>query len=99
MKKSIYVRPQGIYDYKGQIANESYAHSLLKRIRWPDGVVCPRCHATSIWAMKGDYRCKKCQYHFSVLTGTLFEHSHLKVAQWIMAIGLFKIGVNALGLQ
>lgn len=94
-----HLRPLGLYDYKAYIANESFARSLLKRIRWPSGVTCPRCTSTNIWNMADDYRCKGCRHHFSVFSGTVFAKSHLAIAQWIIAIGLVRIGVNALGLQ
>lgn len=49
--------------------------------------------------MQGDYRCRECRYHFSVTTGTVFEKSHLRISQWIIVIGLWRVGVNALGVQ
>ena len=98
MNKSIHVRSLGIYDYRSYVGNERHARSLLVSIRWPDGVRCPRCSSDDIWLMQEDFRCKGCGYHFSVITGTFFERSRLKVSQWILAIGLFKVGINGLGL-
>jgi transposase len=99
MNKSIYPRSLGIYDYRSYIANERHARSLLVSIRWPNGAKCIRCNSSAIWSMQEDYRCKDCSHHFSVTSSTIFNRSHLKVSQWILAIGLFKIGVNGLGLQ
>lgn len=99
MNTNIHIRPQGLFDYRSYIANESHACSLLNSIRWPLGTRCPRCNSDVIWSMEEDYRCSICKHHFSVTSGTLFEHSHLKVSQWILAIGLFKVGINALALQ
>lgn len=97
--KNSSLRPLGLYDYRAYSANESFARALIRTMRWPDGVRCPRCNQRHIWSMSGDYRCGECGYHFSVLSGTIFQKSHLLISQWIIAIGLVKIGVNALGLQ
>lgn len=100
MEKITHFRPLGLYDYKAYIANEVFAKALLRDIRWPDGIVCPRCNQKSkIWKSGRDYLCGNCSHHFSTTAGTIFAKSHLGISQWIIAIGLFKIGVNALGLQ
>lgn len=100
MKKITHFRPLGLYDYKAYIANEFFAKSLLRHIRWPDGITCPRCNQKDkIWKSGQDFLCGNCSYHFSATSGTIFARSHLTISQWIIAIGLFKIGVNALGLQ
>lgn len=96
---STYLRPVGLYDYGKYIGNESYARKLLRDIRWPLGVTCPRCKSESVWKMQDDYRCKSCTYHFSVTTGTVFQRSHLKISQWIIVIGLWRVGANALGIR
>lgn len=99
MNTNIHFRPTGLFDYRSYIANESHALGLLTSIRWPDGIRCIKCKSDAIWSMKEDFRCKDCKFHFSVIAGTLFEHSHLKVSQWILAIGLFKVGINGLAVQ
>ena len=93
------LRPRGLYDYRAYIANESFARSLIEALRWPDGIRCLRCTSDAIWQMADDYRCRSCRYHFSAITGTALSGSHLTLSQWIVAIGLFKVGVNGLGLQ
>lgn len=99
MRNSTSLRPLGLYDYRRYISNERFAHALVRKIRWSSKVQCPRCKSTTIWKMDSDFRCKMCSYHFSVISGTVFEGSRLKLSQWIMAIGLFRIGINGLGLQ
>lgn len=98
------LRPLGLHDYRAYIADDRFALDLLMRLRWPDGMRCPRCSGDTIWSMRErggsvDYRCATCRRHFSITAGTIFEKSHCTVSQWIIAIGLFRIGVNALGLQ
>ena len=94
-----HLRPLGLYAYKAYIANEFLARGLLRKIRWPLGITCPRCKSRSIWKMQGDYRCQQCHHHFSDISGTIFEKSHLKISQWIIIIGLWKVGVNAVGVS
>jgi transposase-like protein len=91
--------PLGLYDYRAYIANESFARTLIKNIRWPDGITCQNCSGKKIWRIGTDYQCGRCTAHFSDTSGTIFAKSHLTISQWIIAVGLFKIGVNALGLQ
>lgn len=104
MANSTSLRSLGLYDYRAYFADQLFARDLLMGIRWPDGVRCPRCRGDDIWSMRErdgvpDFRCASCRYHFSVTSGTVFARSHLTVSQWIIAIALVRIGVNALGLQ
>lgn len=99
MTTSTHLQPLGLYDYKAYIANESFARSLLIKLRWPNGVRCPRCDDDRCWKIGGDFQCASHRHHFSATSGTLFAKSHLSLCQWIIAIGLFKVGINGLGLE
>jgi transposase len=92
----------GIYDYRTFIAEERAARALIERLRWPQGIRCPRCGAAAIWQMAEgralDYRCAACRFHLSVLTGTFFAGSHLTLGQWVLGIGLWKVGISARSL-
>jgi len=92
----------GLYDYRHVIANERTCFWLIHRLRWPQGVRCPRCGSAAVWAMREHgtvrYRCKECRAHFSLRTGTLLEGSRLPLTKWVLAIGLFRIGVSARAL-
>lgn len=95
--------PQGIYDYRRYIANESLCIKLLRRIRWNGKISCSRCKSTEIWRMcernRVEYRCKKCRYHFSDISGTIFEKTKIPISKWFLAIGLWKLGISALQLS
>lgn len=93
-----YFRPRGLYTYRVHIANEAVARKFFRRIRWPLGITCPLCKHQTIWKMQNDYRCKNCNHHFSDTSRTVFEKSHLSISQWILIIGLWKVGVNAVGV-
>jgi transposase-like protein len=62
--------------------------TYLAELRWPEGVVCPRCAATSISRLKARkaFDCNGCRYQFSVTSGTLFHDSHLPLPKWFLAI-------------
>jgi transposase-like protein len=61
---------------------------ILTRLRWPEGVECPRCRNTNVWwvGSRKQFTCSECDYQFSVTTGTIFNDSHLPLASWFMAV-------------
>jgi len=60
----------------------------LKRLRWPNGVTCPKCGANHPGYIKTRklWQCKACRYQFSVTTGTIFHRSKIDLPRWFMAI-------------
>jgi transposase-like protein len=77
---------------------------MLVRLRWPNGVECPRCKmpAVELETAKQLFYCKGCDYQFSVLTGTVFNDSHLPLQKWFLATLLLcesKKGMSALQLK
>jgi transposase-like protein len=73
---------------------------LLERLRWPEGVTCPRCKDTRVSRLKeySRYECVGCQYQFSVTSGTIFHDSHLALPIWFLAVLLLceaKKGMSA----
>jgi transposase-like protein len=72
----------------------------LEKLRWPDGVQCPRCSSDKISRIKErkQFDCDACRYQFSVTAGTIFHDSHLPLAKWFIAIYLMcesKKGISA----
>lgn len=92
----------GLYAYRHVIANERTCYRLVHRLRWPAGVACPACGHGATWAMaeRGSvrYRCKACGRHFSLRTGTVLERSRLPLTKWVLAVGLFRVGISARAL-
>ena len=77
---------------------------LLERLRWPNGVACPRCGSVGVSDVKKRpvYDCNDCRYQFSVTAGTILHDSHLPLRKWFVAIYLMcesKKGVSALQLK
>lgn len=94
---------------KAAMSSEDAAVELMTRLRWPNGVACPRCGGCDPYkltpkaqpgrpARRGLYKCQACKRQFSVTTGSVFEASHLPLSKWLMAIHLMsasKKGMSA----
>ncbi len=57
---------------------------ILTKLRWPNGVECPRCKSKGIaWIQpRKRFDCRECEYQFSVTAGTIFNDSHLPLETW-----------------
>ena len=62
----------------------------LARLRWPDGVKCPRCNHEKVnyLATRRVWWCGGCKKQFSVRFKTIFEESRIPLQKWFMAIWL-----------
>ena len=60
---------------------------LLVRLRWPNGVECPRCKtpAVELETERQLFYCKACDYQFTVTASTIFNDSHLPLQKWFLA--------------
>jgi len=69
-------------------STDAECREILTRLRWPEGVTCPRCKNTDVWWLqtRNQFTCSECSYQFSVTTGTIFNDSHLPLATWLMAV-------------
>ena len=77
---------------------------LLERLRWPEGVQCPRCKDTRVSRLKkyGRFECVGCEYQFTATSGTIFHDSHLPLTKWFLAVLLLveaRKGMSALQLK
>lgn len=86
------------------------AREFLEAKRWPNGPVCPHCHAeghayklqpkpgAKTHARPGVWKCGNCREQFTVTVGTIFEDSKIPLNKWLMAIHLLcasKKGMSA----
>jgi hypothetical protein len=79
--------------------------------RWPDGVHCPRCGVTKVYALPSrpfHWQCTACApggstgYRFSVIAGTVFENTNKGLREWFRVVHLMltsRKGVSALQVQ
>ncbi len=83
-----------------RFCNEDKCRTYLEKLRWQDGVRCPRCQSEKISGIEGreQFDCQACHYHFSVTAGTIFHDSHLPLWKWFLTIYMMaesKKGVSA----
>jgi transposase-like protein len=87
-----------------EFGSDDRCRARLQKLRWPDGVECPRCDSKRIAHRKArkkarnQFQCKSCRYDFSVTSGTIFHDSHLSLWKWFLAVYLIaesKKGVSA----
>ena len=75
----------------------------MRRLRWPEGFQCPRCHSGKAWTTaRGLLHCEKCGHQTSLTAGTLFEGTRKPLRVWFQAAWYLtnqKFGVSALGLK
>lgn len=70
-----------------KFGTEDKCRAYLETLRWPEGVTCPRCKATTNLSRilkRNQYDCGACRYQFSVLAGTIFNDSHLPLSKWFL---------------
>lgn len=85
-------------------STDDKCRELLERLRWPEGVTCPRCKDRRISRMAeyARFECSMCQYQFTVTSGTIFHDSHLPLPIWFLAVLLIceaKKGMSAMQLK
>ena len=84
--------------------DDSKCREALEKIRWPDGVACPRCGDFSVSELReyDKWDCNSCRYQFTVTAGTIMHRSHLPLFKWFLAIYLMvesKKGISALQMK
>jgi transposase-like protein len=85
-------------------STDDKCREILTKLRWPLGVECPRCKETRVsWLQtRKQFECGSCGYQFSVMTGTIFNDSHLPLQTWFAATLLLcesKKGMSACQIQ
>jgi transposase-like protein len=79
---------RSLEEARREFSTERKCAQHLQRLRWPDGVTCPRCGAKQPgWiATRRVWQCRECRYQFSVTAGTIFHRSHIALPRWFVAI-------------
>ncbi|MBC6425093.1 MAG: IS1595 family transposase [Ekhidna sp.] len=101
MKK---IQTLSVYDFMSRFPDEKAAIKFIENKRWEENIICPYCNSHEVVsrpARKG-HRCKKCRKDFTVKTGTIFEHSNIKLHKWLYAMYLFvtnRKGISSLQLS
>jgi transposase-like protein len=87
-----------------QYSTDEKCREILTKLRWPEGVTCPRCKERRVSWIQGrkQFECASCRYQFSVTTGTIFNDTHLPLEKWFAATYLLceaKKGMSACQVQ
>lgn len=95
--------PKTILEFEEWFATEEACREYLRRLRWSERFLCPRCKGEKAWAMgRGLMRCTNCDLQTSVTAGTIFQDTRLSLRLWFRAMWYVinqKHGVSAIGLQ
>ena len=72
-----------------RFGSEDKCRVYLEQLRWPEGVVCPKCgHTGATWLQTRRVRecnARSCGYQFSVRNGTVLADSKLPLWKWFVA--------------
>jgi hypothetical protein len=84
--------------------SEQACRDYLEKLRWPDGLICPKCGVISQVGRRsrGRLTCPACRHQATVTAGTIFDKTRTELRVWFAAIWYItnqKHGVSALGLQ
>jgi transposase-like protein len=76
-----------IIELHEMFGTDDRCREILERLRWPEGITCPRCkHQGHSWLESYDrYECNACQHQFTVISGTVFQDTHLALTKWFVA--------------
>jgi len=95
--------PRTLVEFERRFATEEGCRAYLAQLRWPKGVVCPRCQGQTGWQRSRPlWLCAACGYEASVTAGTIFQDTRHPLTLWFRAIWWVtsqKTGASALGLQ
>jgi len=90
--------------WQSTFQNENDCIEHLKKLKWPNGFICPRClhdKGTELHCRQIT-ECNHCHKQVSIRAGTLFHSSHLPLLKWFWAIyfiGSDKGSISALRLS
>ncbi len=93
-----HVAPETLSEAIRYFADYDVSFSLVVQLRWPSGVVCPRCGVDkpSYLTTRRIWKCRGCRQQFSVKVGTIFEDSPLGLDKWIPCLWLLANAKNGI---
>jgi transposase-like protein len=80
---------KSLVEARKEFATQEACEAYLAKMRWPQGVNCPRCGSQDVtyMASRRQWQCE-CRYQFSVTAGTVFHKTHIDLPRWLMAVWL-----------
>ena len=82
------------------IIDDAKCYEVVRHLRWPEGVRCPRCDSPGVVKQGRDetephrqrYECRACGRRFDDLTETIFAGHHQPLRVWVL--GPYFLGLN-----
>ncbi len=92
--------PRTLLEAVRYFSDPETALQFMVNLRWPDGVVCPRCGSREVtflakarvWKCRGKHDSQK----FSIKVGTIMEDSPIPLEKWLPAIWLITNAKNGI---
>jgi transposase-like protein len=97
--------PGSLIQFQQRFPDEAACAADLAAVRWPQGLICPRCGHAKAWLLQTKawtYECAGCRKQTSVTAGTILHGSKLPLTLWFWAAYLMAThsnGISALQLQ
>ena len=95
-----------LFELFQQFGSEAQCEAALEQARRPQGFRCPRCggaaHCVLRTKARKTFQCNACHHQTSLIAGTLFEGTKLRLTMWFLAIYLIsqaKTELSALALK
>jgi transposase-like protein len=82
------------------LIDNAKCYQMVRKLRWPEGVECPHCHASEVvknghgetQTDQQRYLCRMCNRAFDDLTNTVFAGHHQPLSVWMLC--LYFMGLN-----
>ena len=80
-----------IMEFQARFDTEEKCQDMFFKLRYPNGFQCPKCGCNKYYFIgtRGKYQCKECCHQSSITSGTVMDHTHLKLSIWLWAMYLF----------
>lgn len=96
--------PKTEFEFERRFRTDEDCIEYLRRRRWPNGFVCPKCGGTRSWKIRTRAldECASCGHQVSITAGTVFENTRKSLVLWFRVIRDFvvsKRGCSAKEIQ
>jgi transposase-like protein len=95
------MEPQSLLEAITYFSDPERAHDFVKRLRWPNGVACPRmgCGSADVREIRGKrprWYCRECEREFTAKVNSIFEDSPISFGKWLPAMWLISANRNGI---
>lgn len=90
--------PKTLIEAIRYFSDEDVTFNYVRKMRWPDGPVCPACGSKkySFLSTRRMFKCSGCKKQYSVKVGTIFEDSPIKLDKWMCAMWMLANAKNGI---